>query len=484
MIPVRWTPHHPESVLEAMKLANTFKEMRKGAREGKDVEYSEDRLIEVPQTSIDEMQYPKYPKYPVYYRHRIVRPLPDGNIHRLTENSILHFTWLESVNEHPNETIALELIERNMPQWGFEYQPVPTVQDTNFPDGQAFINGELANLEVVSIQPRYPGGHSLHDLVALTQEGRAEKPEDETVLRCQTCRTTESFEDVTWQNLPNHDESHRWVMYLPGSIYDADFPSDLSVTPLLTIRQEDFINELEKKLQGKSEIIKEQGKDLRNWVVVLTQGFPIDADWYDEIPGQWPENIDGICAVSIEGYVGAYSDLVPFNDFTVVLLKCPRDPRDHNCYHPSYNYRVSGVDTDFQPLSMDSHTIEEVSAAAWNYQLPANPIKKTLTVRDQDEREIQSFLGAEVTYSQVREILDAAGFKWREQSAGSFVFYSEGDAASQDGCRAEVQHSENENWIGVFFYKHHQRQEEFTTIEEAKLWCELHTAMLLLHIEE
>ena len=483
MVPVGNTAHHPESVLRAMMLANTFKEMRQGAPEGKDVEYTEDRLFEVPQTSIYEMKYPRYPECPVYYRHRIVRPLPNGSIHRLTQDSILHFTWLESVNEHPNETVALEMLERTMPQWGFKYRPLPIVQDTNFPDGQALINGELANLEVVSIQPRYPGGHSLHDLVALTQADRAEKPGDTAVLKCQTCRTAEPLEDVTCRNLPDHDESHRWVMYIPGSLFAPDFPSDLAATPLLTIKQEDFTIELEKVIRRKSEIIAAQGKGLRNWVVVLAQGFPIDAFWYNEILGGWPENVDGICVVATEGYVGAYSHLVPFKDFTAVLLKCPPDFQDHNCYHPGYSYRVSGLDMDFQPLSRDSHTIEEVSAAAWNYPLPASPVKKTLIVRDQDEKEIQAFWGAEITDSQVREILDATGYKWREQSLGTFVLCSEGDASSQDGYWAEVQRFEYKEWIGGVIYEGFQLREEFTTIEEAKGWCERQTAMLLLHID-
>ena len=483
MVPAGQGLHEPESVRTSMMLANTFKEVRKGAPERKDVEYTEDRLFEVPQTSIYQMKHPKYPEYPVYYRHCIVRPLPNGSIHRLTEDSLLHFTWLESVNEHPNETVALEMLARTMPQWGFEYRPLPTVQDTNFPDGQALINGELANLEVVSVQPRYPGGHNLHDLVALTQAGRAEKLGDEAVLRCQTCHTAEPLDDVTLQNLPIHDDRHHWVMYLPGSIYAPDFPSDLAATPVLTIKQEDLTNELETAIRKKSEIVAAQGEGLQNWVVVLAQGFPIDANWYNGLPGQWPENVDGICVVATEGYVGAYSHMIPYKDVIAVLLKCPQDFRDHNCYHPGYSYRVSGIDTNFQPLSRDSHTIEEVSAAAWNYPLPASPVKRTLIVRDQDGREIQSSWGADVTDSQVREILDAEGFKWREQSLRSLVNCPEGDTASQDGYWAEVQHFENEEWIGLVSYEGYQLQEKFKTVEEAKGWCERHTATMLFHIE-
>ena len=483
IVPVRNMAHEPELLLNAMLLANTFKDMRKGALEGKDVEYTEDHLFEVRQTSIDQMKHPRHPEYPLYYRHRILRSLPNGSVHRLTQDAILHFTWIESVNKHPNETIALEMLERTMPQWGFDYQARPAVQDTNFPDGQAFINGNLANLEVVSIQPRYPKGHSLHDLVALTQVGRAEKTLDGAVLRCQTCRTTEPIEDVNWENLPNHDESHHWVMYLPGSLYAPDFPFDLAATPLLTISQQDFTNELERAVQDKSEIIAKQGKGLRNWVVVLAQGFPVDSDWYSELPGQWPENVDGICLVATEGYVGAYNHLVPFKDFTAVLLKCTPDSQDHNCYHPGYRYRISGMDTDFQPLSRDSHTIEEVSAAAWNYPLPASPVKKTLIIRDQHEKELLAFRGGAITDTQVREILDEARYEWREQSPRRFLLCSESDVPNQDGLWAGLQCLNKEEWIGSVFYEDYELKGIFVTVEEAKAWCERHTAMLLLHME-
>lgn len=482
-VPVGNMAYEPESILNAMKLANTFKDMRKGAPEGKDVEYTEDRLFEVPQTSIDQMPQPQYPEYPVFYRHRILRALPNGRFHRLTQESILHFTWLESVNEHPNETVALEMLERTMPQWGFDYQPSPVVQDSNFPDGQAVINGELANLEVVSIQPRYSGGHSLHELVALTRVGRAENLNDAAILKCQTCRTTEHHSVVTWENLPDHNERHRWVMYLPESLSPPSFPFDLAATPLLTIDQRSFTNEMEKAIQGKSEKIAKQGRGLRNWVVVLAQGFPVDADWYHQLPNQWPENIDGICVVATEGYLGANNHLIPFKDFTAVLLKCPPDFQDHNCYHPGYSYRVSGMDTDFRPLSRDSHTTEEVSAAAWNFPLPAIPVKKTLVFRDEDEREIQTFWGAEISSLQAREILGVLGYNWREQLRGSLSLCSKDDVPNQDGCWARLRCGEDQKWTGMVSHEGYELREEFETVDEAREWCELHMAMLLMHIE-
>lgn len=144
------------------------------------------------------------------------------------------------------------------------------------------------------------------------------------MLKCQTCRTTEPLEAVVWENLPSHNESHRWVMYLPGSLYAPDFPFDLAATPLLSINQGNFTNELEKAVQAKSEIIAKQGKGLRNWVIVLAQGFPVDADWYNEIPVRWPENVNGICVVATEGYVGAYSHTYgPFQGLHCHVVEVP-----------------------------------------------------------------------------------------------------------------------------------------------------------------
>ena len=483
LVPAGFNSHDPETVLKAMMLADTFREMRQGARDGKNVESTKDSLFEVPQISIDEMNHPKHPEYPVYYRHRILRPLPNGSIHRLTQDSLLHFTWLESVNEHPNETVALEMLRRTMPQWGFDYDPVPTPQDTNFPDGRALINGELANLEVVSIQPQYPGGHNLHHLVALTQAGRAERPGDKAVLKCQSCHTSELLEDATWESMPEHDPTHRWVIYLPASFFAPDCPSDLAVTPVLTIKQEDFIGQLEYAVGNKSRIIAEKGEGQRNWVIVLSQGFPVDPVWFEELPSQWPENIDGICVVATEEYVGAFRNLVPFKDFTAMLLKCPPDFKDHNCYHPGYTFRVSGMDTDFQPLSKDRHTIEEVSAAAWNYSLPHSPVKKTLVIRDEEEREIQTFWGAAITNPQVEEILNEAGFQWRRQSAESLLLSSEGKSIDHGGCTAEVRRLESEKSVGIVSYQGYPLRSEFVSMEEAKRWCERQVSLLLLHIK-
>ena len=48
-------------------------------------------------------------------------------------------------------------------------------------------------------------------------------------------------------------------MYLPGSLFAPDFLFDLAATPLLSVNHGDFVNELEKAMQTKSEIIAKQG---------------------------------------------------------------------------------------------------------------------------------------------------------------------------------------------------------------------------------
>ena len=123
-------------------------------------------------------------------------------------------------------------------------------------------------------------------------------------------------------------------------------------------------------------------------------------------------------------------------------------------------------------MSRDSHSMEEVSAAAWNYPLPASPVKRTLIVRDQDERELLAFWGAEITDTQVGEILDEAGYEWHKQSHGSLLLRSEGDIPNQDGLCALLQCLEDEEWTGSIFCEGDELQEGFVTVEEAKAWCE------------
>ena len=119
LIPVGYQMHDPELVIPAMMLANTFKDMRKGATDGRPVRFTEDNFIETRQTPVDQMKYPKHPEYPVFHRQRVIREIDSTKVHRLTQEHYLDFTWLESVNEHRNETIALQLLERTFPAMEF-----------------------------------------------------------------------------------------------------------------------------------------------------------------------------------------------------------------------------------------------------------------------------------------------------------------------------------------------------------------------------
>lgn len=484
LVPADPIYHDPRALINAMMLSDAFRDTRSGVPESKGVTYTEDRFFEVRQTSVDQMKHPKHPEYPVLYRSRIVRRLRDGSIHRLTQNSILFFTWLESINEHRNETIALELFERTMLQWGFDYRAIQTVQDTNFPDGQAFINGEHTNIEVVSIQPRFRGGHSLHDLVGLTEPGRAAKPEDTPILRCQTCRMSEPINIPSLQEIPEHDESHCWVIYTPRSLIGPDFPEDLTVIPELTITHEGFTQELESALQNKSQKIARQGMGKRNWVLVVAQGFPVEPDWYSMLSGQWPDNIDGICVVATENYLGAFNDFVPYKDLVVMLLKCPADTQAHNCYHPGYRFRVSSIDANLHPLSKDEHTIQDVSDSMLNFPWPARPIKRSLTLRDEHGDEIAAFWGASFTKEQVSEILDDHGYCWVERHSFESRLWPR-NASAQAKCWAWVRHVKGDKWIGSVVYAGDQLpQETFDSDEDAKGWCEAYVAAALMHLED
>ena len=486
LIPVSTMLHDPKLVRTAMALADTFKETRTGAPGVNNVQFTEDHLFNVPQCSIDQMEYPRHPQNPVHYRYRIIRHLGDRMVHRLTQDSLLDFTWLESVNEHPHETVALEVIGRTIPQWGFEYEPIATPQDDRFPDGKALINGEQTNLEVVSIQPRFPGGHSLHDLVAISQVDRAPRPQHEAILHCLNCKEKKSVPGATLENLPNHNERHRWVLYLSASVVAPDFFSDLTVTPPLTINQEGFAAELEKRVWEKSLKIAEQGAGHKNWVIVLSQGFPVEPQWYSGLSAQWPTNIDGIVVVATDMYLGAFHDRLPYHDLTVIQLKCPMNDKGHNCYHPSYLYRVSHLNQDLESISPDTQTPEELSYAAFSHPWPPNPIKRTLVARDENENELGRLEDVIITRQQIKEVLDERSYEWHSQSPTHMSLHRQGDDAAA-GCWAEIQTSGRPGSGGWTATAHHgaaETREVFPTEDEAKWWCEGVIATTLLDSED
>ena len=485
LVPIATVEHDLESVRGAMLLADTFKETRHGWPDGVPTEYSQDDFVEVPQTSIDQMRYPKYPEYPVFYRRRIIRQLGDQGLHThlLTQESRLDFLWLESVNEHPHENVVLKMLARTAPQWGFEYELVPVAQNTEFPDGRALIDGEITNVEVVSIQPRYPGGHSLHELVALSQTDRTPDLTCGGILRCLECGT-QSLRGVTLENIPEHEVAHRWILYVPNDGAADGLPRAWTVTPLLTIDEQGFENEILKAIQDKSRIIADQGVGSRNWVVVIAQGFPPEPQWYGELEDQWPDNIDGIVVAATDGYLSAAHDLVPHYDLTFVLLRCPKEVEAHNCYHPSYLYRVIKSDEQYRPISPETHDAGELSLAAFSQGWPPAPTRRTLIVRDESENEIDRLEDMVLTTRQASELLEERNFVWRGHGGTRSELVSDD---GQLGTQAIIEEESKGNatwWVASVYREFDQLwqevEEEFETDVDATAWCEVMVAVSLL----
>ena len=474
LIPTHTIQHDREFVYKAMALADTFKPTRSRATDGSPVRYTEDRLIPVVQRSIDEMKYPLHPENPVHYRYRVIQNIGGRIVHQLTKESLLFFTWLESVNEHLHETVVLELLERAMPQWGFEYEVVPVPQNDRFPDGKALIDGKATNLEVVSIQPRFPGRHSLHDLVALSQAGRAIHPESGPILDCRTCRRTALLPEATLEDIPYHDESHLWVIYLPMSEPETGIDYDLTITPPITITQGDFIDELKKSIQVKSRKIAIQGVGQDSWVIVLAQGFPVDPQWYHVLPVEWPANVDGIVIVATETYLGAHHDFLPYNDLTLVLLKCSAGDKEHRCYHPSYGYRIARLDQNLNPISRNTHSVEELAYPTFNHLWPPSTIKRTLVLRNESEQELGHYEDVIITPLQVEQALAELGYEWKIRRRTLMTLQSEEPDETTD-CWAEIRRLEASNthiWVATIYLGSEQLRENFTRIEDAKRWCE------------
>ena len=382
-----------KDVLEATAMADSFRSTRNEHTEENDDRRIPNQIFPVWQSTIDDMKKPEHPAYPVYYRYRIVRRVSDRVTHRLTKDPILNFPWLESVNEHPHETIVLETLAAIAPQWGFEYEPIDIPQDDTFPDGRAIIDGAATNLEIISVQPYYPSNVNLHRLVAITQPNsisRVPNPPPSPTLVCRTCKINRSLPVSTLENLPTHDDDHIWVLLVPGTLYAPDFPDSITVTPMLSIEQDHFTEAIQAAVADKSKKIAEQGASANNWIIILAQGFPVIPEWYDALPDEWPANVDGIVVIATEEYMGAYHNWEAQHNPTVILLKCPGTHVMTKCYHPSYIRHLEMIDPDLLPLLEDRYTPEQLSRMTLPWE-PA-PIRKTLAIKDSNGNILASFV--------------------------------------------------------------------------------------------
>ena len=288
------------------------------------------------------------------------------------------------------------------------------------------------------------------------------------------------------ENIPEHDESHKWVLYLPNLELEEGLPSALTVTPLLNINQEGFTKELQREIQNKSRIIAAQGAGRKNWVVVIAQGFPVEPQWYSDLQDQWPHNVDGIVIAASDFYLSASHDLLPYHDLTMVLLKCPLDATSHNCYHPSYLYRVSQFDEKFQPISPETHSAEDLSLAAFRMTWPPDPTRRTFIVRDENGNEIDRLENIAITGQQAFEVLKERNFVWREHSETRMVLSQETDSSTAIIWAEVVVQSEGivTYWAGTAYRGEGElRQEigeEFETWGQAAHWCEVQVATMLL----
>ena len=476
-----------KDVLEAMAVANSFKKTRNHQTEGSDDRHIANQIFPVWQSTIDDMKKPEHPAFPLYYRYRIIQNLNDSLIHNLTKDDMLNFQWLESVNEHPHETVALELLSEIAPVWGFHYTPIEIPQDDKFPDGQAVVDGQMTNLEVISAQPRYPSGANLHRLAALTQPDQVRRIGSkltEPVLICRTCRDNKPLPNASFDNLPVHDDSHVWMAIMPGSSYSADFPYNIAVTPMLTVTQEDFTEAIVGAVNAKSKIIADnETLGERNWVIVLTQGFPIIPAWYDGLPEEWPSNVDGIVVLATEQYLGGYHNWEAQHHPTVILLKCPATHGAAKCYHPSYIRHLETIDPNLLPLLEEGYKPEQLAQMTlpWDHA----PIKKTLTMRDVSGNVLGEFIGASLTHQHIAEILQRENLSWSSDGQGHLILTNQGQAnVYQMRSRVAVQHDEygEELWTAAVQILDSEIEGTFLSCEAAMNWCESRTAVALVHI--
>ena len=156
-----------------------------------------------------------------------------------------------------------------------------------------------------------------------------------------------------------------------------------------------------------------------------------------------------------------------------------KTPGSQTPYYPGYQYRLSHFDQDFQPLSPETHSIQEVTRVARRHDGLPNPMKRTLKLSDEYGNELGSFQDVVITPSQANEVLSEEGFEWYEQAPNSLTLRTLGNVAHLRFW-ALVQNNHNDAWIATVYQETNQSKREFWTLEDAKSWCECELASIVL----
>lgn len=288
------------------------------------------------------------PKHPAnsFLLTRIAKQ--DSN-HQMRITELLGLIWLESVNKRTDEEMAVRVIEWACQKWGIALDDVNLNPKTTYPDGWADTTHGPVNIEVTKVQPRWPSGATLSELVAGTRAGEEAVPSLTPVVKCKQCGTFEVSGITNVHDLPEHDESHLWTCTYPKSMVGLDWPDNLTALPELRIGPEQFRASIERAVREKTERAILNGRGQQNWLVLIIEGFPF-TDWINvELQKMNWQSLDAVFAIMSDEFGSAIHGLYPDDHRKITVLKCPeRD--DRICYHPGFVITIRKDDGSMDAL--------------------------------------------------------------------------------------------------------------------------------------
>ena len=250
---------------------------------------------------------------------------------RTTE--IISLIWLESVNKTVDEEIAIQAAAWASEKWGMPLTNLQINPKTTYPDGWAQYDGDIVNIEVTKVQPRWPSKATLAALTAGQRVGKAVIPDKAPVVQCQQCGRFEVPEITDIHILPNHNENHVWTCTYPSSMIGPEWPEHLTALPELHMDAQDLMQQVIEAAGEKSRKAQRDASGKRNWLVLVIQGFPPIGEWYEQLRHYDWQAMDGVIAIISQEFGSAIHAHYPLDARRIVLLKCPEQGR-HFCYHP------------------------------------------------------------------------------------------------------------------------------------------------------
>ena len=270
---------------------------------------------------------------------------------RVRTTEMMGFLWMDSENKQVIEEYAITCAELACEDWGIAFDgKIKFNTGSTYPDAKATMSGEVVNLEVTRVQPKWDSGATVAYFTAAHQAGKAVNPKESPVITCRECGTVDALEIRDIHTLPQHDPSHSWTCTYPASMLGPGGIEPITALPELFTGPEQLKAAVTNAAKEKSDRAQRFGRGQQNWLVLVIEGFfptrglneqlLYDVDW---------GNMDGVIALISPEFYGAIHGLYPQHHFRIALLKCPYADQ-HFCYHPGSSMVAMKWGTDMEEL--------------------------------------------------------------------------------------------------------------------------------------